>query len=115
MCPETGGPDLAEAVELESAADWHIRKLGENSAEPHAEPAAKLLQKLADEVRQLRAAPVYVEYVAILDWLGEFDVTEDFLERARDFRRRIGIDHHPASGEDYLRALIAIARDTAGV
>jgi hypothetical protein len=43
-----------EAEELERAADWHIRKLGENPADTQSAAAAKLLQKLAKEARELR-------------------------------------------------------------
>ena len=39
---------------------------------------------------------------------------EDFAERAFDYRLRIGVDHFPENGEAYLRALTALARETAG-
>ena len=58
---------------------------------------------------------VYTEFVAILNWLGEFDVMEDFAERANDYRARIGVEHFPESGDAYLRFLIVLAKDTAGV
>ncbi len=107
--------DLPEAGELERAADWRIRKLGEDPDDQQSEAAARLLQHLADEVRRLRGAPAYTEYLAILNWLGEFDVMEDFAERAHEYRIRIGVDQFPASAEDYLRALITLAKDTAGL
>ena len=103
-----------EAEELERAADWRIRKLGEYPADTQSAAAAKLLQKLAREVRGLRRSPAYTEYLAILNWLGEFDVMEDFAERAHAYRSRIGIDYFPESAEAYLRALIALAKETAG-
>jgi hypothetical protein len=106
--------DPIEAAELERAADWRIRKLGENPADEASATAARRLQTLADDVRRLRGLPVYTEYLAILNWLGEFDVTEDFAERAHDYRSRIGVEHFPENGEAYLRALIALAKDTAG-
>jgi len=71
-----------EAEELERAADWRIRKLGENPADTQSAAAARLLQKLAEELRGLRGSPAYVEYLAILNWLGEFDVMEEFAKRA---------------------------------
>ncbi len=108
------GDELAEAVELERAADWRIRKLGENPADRQSAAAARLLQKLADDVRRQRGSPAYTEYLAILNWLGEFDVMDDFAERAHEYRARIGIEHWPQNGDDYLRALIALAKDTAG-
>jgi hypothetical protein len=104
-----------EAEELERAADWRIRKLGENPADTQSAAAAKLLQKLAEEVRGLRGSPVYTEYLAILNWLGEFDVTEEFAERADAYRSHIGIEHFPENAEAYLRGLIALAKDTAGM
>ena len=107
--------DPIEATELERVADWRIRKLGENPADRESEAAAKLLQKLADDVRRLHGSPIYVEYLAILNWLGEFDVTEDFAARAHDYRTRIGVENFPQDGEDYLRVLVALAKDTAGV
>ena len=106
--------DPIEAAELERAADWRIRKVGEDPSDEQSATAAKLLQKLADDVRGLGGSPVYAEYAAILNWLGEFDVMEDFAERAEGYRARIGIEYFPESGDAYLRALITLARDTAG-
>jgi hypothetical protein len=106
--------DSIEAAELERVADWRIRKLGENPADQESEAAARLLQKLAEDMRRLRGSPAYVEYLAILNWLGEFDVMEDFAERAHDYRASIGVQHFPQDAEAYLRALIALAKDTAG-
>ena len=106
--------DPIEAVELEQAADWRIRKAGEDPSDEESAAAARLLSLLADDVRRLRFAPVYTEYVAVLNWLGEFDVMDDFAGRANGYRARIGVEHFPADGEDYLRALIGLARDIAG-
>jgi hypothetical protein len=108
------GDDTIEAGELERAADWRLRKFGENPQDAQSAAAARLLQKLADEVRGSRGSPSYAEYLAILNWLGEFDVMEEFSERANEYRSRIGIEHFPENGEAYLRALIALAREVAG-
>jgi hypothetical protein len=107
--------DPIEAQELESAADWRIKKIGENPSDAQSAAAARLLSKLADDVRRLHSSPAYTEYLAILNWLGEFDVMEGFAERANDYRARIGIDYFPEDGEAYLHALIALAKDTAGM
>ncbi len=104
-----------EATELEHVADWRIRKIGEDPADTQSDAAAALLQKLADDLRGMRGAPAYVEYHAILNWLGEFDVMDDFAERANAYRAGIGVDHWPRNGEDYLRALVGLAKDTAGM
>jgi hypothetical protein len=103
-----------EAEELERAADWRIRKLGENPADMQSLAAAELLRKLAEGVRGLRGSPAYTEYLAILNWLGEFDVMEEFAERANAYRSGIGVEHFPENGEVYLRTLTALARETAG-
>jgi hypothetical protein len=106
--------DPLEAIELERTADWRIRKLGENPADRDSAVAAKLLQKLADEVRALRDAPAYQEYRAICGWLDEFDGMAELHEYAQDYRARIGIDHFPVNGEEYLQVLIGFAKDTFG-
>jgi hypothetical protein len=106
--------DPIVALELERAADWRIRKLGEDPRDADSAGAAALLQKLADDVRRCVGTPVYGEYGAILNWLGEFDVGEDFAERAHDYRMRIGVSAFPESGEAYLRALIARPRRSPG-
>ena len=106
--------DLPEAVELERAADWRIRKLGENPADEESAAAAKLLQKLADDLRARAGSPAYKEYQAICGWLDEFDGMAELGEYAQDYRVRIGVDKFPANGEDYLRVLIGFAKDTFG-
>lgn len=107
--------DVIEAVELERAADWRIRKFGEDPADSQSAAAAQLLSRLAEEVRALPGSPVYTQYLAILNWLGEFDVTEEFAERAHAYRGRIGVEHFPENGEAYLRALVTLAKEAAGL
>jgi hypothetical protein len=106
--------DPLEAIELERAADWRIKKLGENPSDRESETAAKLLQQLADDLRALAGSPAYREYHAICGWLDEFDGMAELSEYAHDYRLRIGVDHFPADGEAYLRVLIGFARDTFG-
>lgn len=50
--------------------------------------AAKLLQRLADDLRRSPGSAANTEYTAILNWLGEFDVMEEFAERALEYRMR---------------------------
>jgi hypothetical protein len=106
--------DLPEAVELERAADWRIRKLGDNPGDAESDAAARLLQKLADDLRALAGSPAYQEYQAICGWLDEFDGMAELAEYAQDYRSRIGVDRFPADGGDYLRVLIGFARETFG-
>lgn len=106
--------DLAEAVELECVADWRIKKLGENPDDVESAAAAKLLQRLADDVRALAGSAIYREYQAICGWLDEFDGMAELTEYAQDYRARIGVDRVPANGEEYLRVLIGFAKEAFG-
>jgi hypothetical protein len=106
--------DTLEAIELERTADWRIKKLGENPADTQSAHAAKLLQKLADDLRALAGSPAYTEYQAICGWLDEFDGMAELAEYAHDYRARIGVDKFPADGEAYLRVLIGFAKQTFG-
>lgn len=106
--------DLPEAIELERAADWRIRQLGENRADAESAAAARLLQQLADEVRALAGSPTYREYQAICGWLDEFDGMAELAEYAQDYRARIGVDKFPANADDYLKTLIGFAKETFG-
>ena len=106
--------DFPEAIELERAADWRIKKLGENPDDRESAAAAKLLQELADDLRALGGSATYKEYQAICGWLDEFDGMAVLGEYAQDYRARIGIDKFPADGEEYLRVLIGFAKDSFG-
>jgi hypothetical protein len=112
--PPMAEADPQEAIELESAADWRIKKLGENPGDQQSADAAKLLQKLAGDVRALAGSAAYMEYQAICGWLDEFDGMAELSEYAKDYRMRIGVDRFPADGEEYLRVLIGFANDTFG-
>jgi hypothetical protein len=72
------------------------------------------METLAEEVRILAASPLFREYTAIFNWLGESDGIVDFMDMANDYRARIGVDHWPRNGEEYLRALIDLAKQTFG-
>ena len=106
--------EIPEAVELERTADWRIKKLGENPSDTDSARAAKLLQKLADDLRGLIASPAYREYHAICGWLDEFDGMAELNEYAQEYRASIGIDKFPADGEEYLRVLIGFAKEAFG-
>ena len=70
---------------------------------------------MADNLRHLQGAPLYREYGAICNWLAESDDISDFALLAHDYRLRIGIDAFPETGEDYLRALLHLAKQTFGM
>jgi hypothetical protein len=105
---------MEEAEELERAAEWRMRRLDTDPSDAESRDAAALLETLAADVRRLPGTPVFREYSAICNWLSESDDIVDFADMANDYRARIGVDHKPANGEAYLRALIALAKGTFG-
>ncbi|MGA3400256.1 MAG: hypothetical protein ABSC95_13635 [Acetobacteraceae bacterium] len=107
-------PDPPEVADLDAAAEWRLRKVDANPDDRQSAAAAKRLQQLADELRPLQASPLYREYGAICNWLAESDAISDFTQLAHEYRLRIGIDAFPETGEDYLRALLEMARQTFG-
>jgi hypothetical protein len=106
--------DPFEAELLERVAAWRMRKVDEDPADEKSAAAARQLERLAEDVRRLRGSPVFQEYLAICNWLGESDGISDFMELANDYRSRIGFDRSPEDGEAYLRALIELAKETFG-
>ncbi len=112
--PDMSDDDPFEVEQLERAAEWRLRKVDEDPADERSATAARELQRLAEEVRHLRSAPLFQEYVAICNWLGESDGISDFMELANDYRARIGYDRSPENGAAYLRALIDLAKQVVG-
>ncbi len=105
--------DPREAIELDNAAEARLRKVDADPSDRHSAEVARHLQQLASEVRALRNSRLYAELGAICNWLDEFDGMADFELRAYDFRSRIGDELWVESGEEYLRALIELARETS--
>jgi hypothetical protein len=110
----SGEQDLFEAEQLERAAEWRMRNVDADPAGETSRAAAALLEKLATDLRGLRGSPLFREYTAICNWLGESDGIADFMDMANDYRASIGPDQAPADGEAYLRALIELAKQTFG-
>ena len=106
--------DPFEAEQLQRAAEWRLRKLDADPGDTTSRAAAALLERLSGEVQALRGSPLFGEYMAICNWLGESDGIVDFMDLAQDYRARIGVDRFPADGEAYLRALIDLAKQTFG-
>jgi hypothetical protein len=107
--------DLQEAVELERVAEWRLRKVDARPSDEQSAKAARQLQKLADELRRAPNAKLLEEYRCVCNWLSESDGISDFVLRAQDFREMIGFGEWAGTGDDYLRALIAIAQETFGM
>ncbi|MGE0417758.1 MAG: hypothetical protein AB7O80_13205 [Acetobacteraceae bacterium] len=112
---DTSGDDLPEAIELERAAEWRMRLVDANPSDESSLRAARQFEKLAHEVRALRGAPIYTEYMAICNWLGESDDISEFRMRAEYFRERLGFGTWADTGESYMRILIELARESAGM
>jgi len=106
--------DPFEAEELQRAAEWRLRMVDSDPTDERSAAAAELLVKLADDIRRLRGSPLFQEYLAICNWLGESDGITDFMALANDYRSRIGVDRSPANGEAYLRELINLAKQVFG-
>ena len=94
---------MEEAEELERAAEWRMRKVDADPSDATSREAAALLERLAEDVRRLRGSPLFVEYMAICNWLGESDGIVDFMDMANDYRA------------DRRRSLPATARLSARV
>jgi hypothetical protein len=99
-----------EAEALERSAEWRLRKVDADPSDALSREAAALLEKLAADVRQMAGSPVFREYGAICNWLGECGEIADFMDMAQDYRAGIGVNHDPRDGEAYLRALIDLAK-----
>jgi hypothetical protein len=105
---------MEEADELERAAEWRMRLVDADPSDATSREAAALLERLAEDVRRLRGSALFVEYMAICNWLGESDAIADFTDMTNDYRGRIGVDRWPENGEAYLRALIELAKQMFG-
>jgi len=106
--------DSPEVADLEAAAAWRLRKLDADPTDEQSAAAARRLQRIADHLRQHHDAQLHQEYGAICNWLAESDDITDFAQLAHEYRLRIGIDAFPETGDDYLRALLDLARQTFG-
>ncbi len=105
-----GNPEPSEIDELEQTAAWRLRLLDANPDDTASAAAARLLETLAQDLRQNAYAAHWTELRSIGNWLAESDAISDFAELSADYRRRIGVSEHPVDGAAYLVALLAIAR-----
>jgi hypothetical protein len=109
------GADFPEVEALLRAADWRMRKHDADPSDDASLRAARQLEKLAAELRVLGGSDLFGQYVAMANWLGESDGISEFEMRAEYFRERLGFGTWAEDGEGYLRALIEMARETAGL
>jgi hypothetical protein len=107
--------DNPEAVELERVAEWRRRKVDAKPSDEQSAKAALRLQKLADDLRRGADPKLIEEYRCVCNWLSESDGISDFVLRAQDYREMIAFGEWAETGDDYLRALIAMAQETFGM
>jgi hypothetical protein len=103
--------DPSEVAELEAVAEWRLRQVDADPTDAQSAAAARQLQALADGLRGICGSALLTELHALCGWLDESDNITDFSLRAHEFRLRIGFDRQVESAEDYLRALIELAKD----
>ena len=77
--------------------------------------AARQLEKLAGELRALRGSTAHLEYIALHNWLSESDAVSELAINVEYFNERLGFGTWAEDGAGYLRALIEMARETAGM
>jgi hypothetical protein len=106
--------DLPEVSELERTAEWRLRLVDADPADKVSADAARMLERLAEDLRRNDHAALWTELRSIGNWLGESDAISDFAELAADYRAGVGVSVHPADGADYLRGLLAIGRGLIG-
>jgi hypothetical protein len=104
--------DPPEVAELEAVAEWRLRQVDADPSDAQSAAAARQLQALAEGLRGMRGSSLVGELHAICGWLDESDNITDFSLRAHEFRMRIGFDRQVESAEDYLRALIELAKES---
>ena len=107
--------DMPEATELEKAAAWRMRKVDADPSDTASLNAARQLEKLAGELRALRGSPNHAEFQCMRNWLGESDTESDLAMRIEYFNQRLGFGTWAEDGEGYLRAMLEMARETAGL
>jgi len=107
--------NIPEAIELERVAEWRLRKVDTTPSDERSAKAALQLRKLADDLRHAPNAKLLEEYRCVCNWLSESDGISDFVLRAQDYREMVGFGEWAETGDDYLRALIALAQETFGM
>ena len=109
MIPHDDPPEVAE---LEAVAEWRQRQVDADPDDARSAAAARRLQALADELRQVGDSPLLRELHALCGWLDESDNITEFSLRAHELRTHIGIDRHLETANDYLRTLIELAKES---
>ncbi|WFU26308.1 hypothetical protein QA649_08900 [Bradyrhizobium sp. CB1717] len=95
-------PDFeSEIISLQCAAEWRRTKAREHPEDARNAKAAALLDRLASDLERSDGAELSL-------LTQRYEQEEGFVEAANSYLSRIGFDHAPANGTEYLRALIAL-------
>jgi hypothetical protein len=97
------------ALELEGTAQSRRQKAAKFPDDGRHLKAADLLERLAEEVPQLKGSALHAELSRALDRHFDPNAVEDEYE----MRNSIGFLLHPASGAEYLREVIGIYEKSA--
>jgi hypothetical protein len=109
-----------EAGELEGTAWWRSQKAEEYPDDPRNAEAVVMLERLAKGLRSA-TVPIAKQIVIQFSAISEFVLSEgedederhELGRRWNEYRSRIGFSNFPDSAEEYLTALVDIARDVA--
>jgi hypothetical protein len=107
--------DIPEVAELERAAEWRSRIVDAKPSDEQSTRASRQLRKLAEDLRTAPDLKLLEEYRCICNWLSESDGISELQLRAQDFREMIAFGEWVETGDDYLRALIALGQETFGM
>ena len=64
-------PEPLEIEELESTAEWRLRRVDADAGDTASAAAATLLLRLAEDLRRNDYAQLWAELQSIGNWLGE--------------------------------------------
>ena len=103
-------PEPLEIEELESTAEWRLRRVDADAGDTASAAAATMLLRLAEDLRRNDYAQLWAELQSIGNWLESRMRSRITPGSPRNIGLRIGVFDHPANGSDYLRGLLAIAR-----
>lgn len=102
----------AYALELEMTAHWQFEKSIEWPDDDRNANAAVLLERLANEVRELKGSPLHNKLNKVWEKIFDYSLA---VEAENEYMRQIGFHAFPASGADFLKSVFAIYADHADI
>jgi hypothetical protein len=103
------------AMDLEAAAQlrrsqWSVRHFQSTFAD-----AARELEQLAMEVRQLIGSSLEMVLQAVFEDVCQTDVLERALDLENDYLQSIGFSHHPLCGTAYVERIVQLYKEVLRV